>query len=605
LSLNSYANKIVHYIMKRKIALNPTNLLFFVAVIALFNACKSDNSKGPLTGNAVYVRLGSEPSGLNPLTTEDASSIQVTSQIFQTLLDFDPQTLELTPVLAKSRPIVATIDTGRFKGGTSYTYEIREEAAWKDGSPVTAADVVFTVKAVLNKKSGANNYRSTIDFIKDVVIDPTNPKKFTIFSDKRYILAESNSGTLPILPEKGYDTEGSLKNISISDLAKAVKDSTVKLDAAAIAAFGTSFQQPKFSREAATISGSGAYELAEWKSGERLVLKKKANWWGDKNAATTPILTNLPDQMFFKVITDEAAAMALVKDGQLDVATRLSPKQFVEMQKDPKLAAIYNFSTVPTNNIAYIGANCKDAKLNDRRTRRALAHLLNTTDLVKTIMNGFAEPCATPFLPSKSYYDATIKNPQYNVEKAKSLLAEAGWKNTNGDSTLDKRINGKQTELVLRYCFAAANAAGKNVGLILQEEAKKIGVKIELTPLESKAFIEALKKRDFDLFLNQMGLNSALDDPKEMWATVSNTPDGGNRVQFENKQADALIEQIRAELDPTKRDALYKQFQKMIAEDQPAIFLFSTKDRIVLSKRFEAASSLRRPGYVLGQFKIK
>jgi peptide/nickel transport system substrate-binding protein len=147
--------------------------------------------------------------------------------------------------------------------------------------------------------------------------------------------------------------------------------------------------------------------------------------------------------------------------------------------------------------------------------------------------------------------------------------------------------------------------AGKNVGLILQEEAKKIGVKIELMPLEGKAFLETLKKRDFDLFLHQMGLNAAIDDPKEMWATVSNTPDGGNRVQFESKQGDALIEQIRAELDPTKRDALYKQFQKMVTDEQPAIFLFSTKDRIVLSKRFEAASTLRRPGYVLGQLKIK
>ena len=220
-------------------------------------------------------------------------------------------------------------------------------------------------------------------------------------------------------------------------------------------------------------------------------------------------------------------------------------------------------------------------------------------------MNGFAEPCATPFLPSKSYYDATIKNPEYSLEKAKALLAEAGWKNSNGDSTLDKRINGKQTELVLRYAFASANPAGKTVGLILQDEAKKIGVKIELVSIEAKAFIETLKKRDFDLFLNQMGMNTALDDPKESWATVNNTTDGGNRVQFENKAADALMEQIRGQLDAAKRDVLYKQFQKMIADEQPAIFLFSTKDRIALSKRFEVASSLRRPGYVLGQFKMK
>lgn len=597
--------------MTKKTTLCPKHALLFGTVFTLlmaFSACNNDpkpTASTPITGNNVYLRLPLEPNGLNLLTTEDAAAMQVGSQIFQSLLDFDPKTLELTPVLAKARPTVTTIDTGRLKGGTAYTYEIRDEAAWPNGTPVTAADVVFTVKAILNKKSGANNLRTSIDFVKDITIDAANPKKFAVLTDKRFILAEANFGLMPIVCEKNVDTEGVLKNMSVADLAKALKDSSVKLDAAAIAAFGTSVQQPKFSREPAGVVGSGPYELAEWKSGERLVLKKKANWWGDKLAASTPILTAQPDQIFFKIIADEAAAIALVKDGQLDIATRLPAKQFVEMQKDAKMTAVYNFATVPTGNLAYIGVNCKEAKLNDRRTRRALAHLLNVNDLVKAIMGGFAEPCATPFLPSKSYYDATIKNPEYNIEKAKALLAEAGWKNTNGDSTLDKRINGKQTELVLRYCFASVNAPAKNVGLILQDEAKKVGIKIELVAIEGKGFTDALKKRDFDLFLNQMGMNSALDDPKESWATVSNTPDGGNRCQFENKAADVLMEQIRGELDTPKRDALYKQFQKLIADEQPAIFLFSTTDRIVLNKRFEAETTKRRPGYVLGQFKLK
>jgi peptide/nickel transport system substrate-binding protein len=590
--------------MKRKFAFYPTTLLFFIAVITLFNACIGDNSKSPLTGNDVYIRLGNEPNGLNPLTTEDASALQVTNQMFQSLLEYDPQTLELTPVLAKARPTIAVLDTGRFKGGSSYTYEIRDEATWKDGSPVMATDVMFTLKAVLNKKSGANNLRSTIDFIKDIVIDAANPRKFTIFSDKRYILAETNSGTLPILPEKFYDTEGSLKNVSVADLSKSLKDSTMKLDAAALAKFGMNLQQPKFSRDPAAITGSGAYELVEWKSAERIVVQRKKTWWGDKLAATTPILTNLPERLFFKIVNDEVATTALVKDGQFDVAARLQAKQFVDMQNDPKLQNVYTFVTAPTNNLAYLGFNCKDPKLNDRRTRRAIAHLIQPEYLIKTIMNGFADPCPTAFLPTKSYFDSSIKSPEYSVEKAKALLAEAGWKDTNGDSTVDKRINGKQTELVIRFCYANA-PAGKNTGLILQDEAKKVGIKVELLPVDAKAFIDALRRRDFDMFLSQMGMTSALDDPKETWASSSSTPDGGNRVQFENKQVDVVIDQIRSELDPAKRDVLYKKFQQMLAEEQPAVFLFATKDRIVLNKRFEAASSLRRPGYVLGQFKIK
>jgi peptide/nickel transport system substrate-binding protein len=319
--------------MTKKTTVCSQHILFFGTVFTLlmaFSACKNDakpTTSTPITGNNVYLRLPLEPNGLNLLTTEDAASIQVGNQIFQSLLEFDPKTLELTPVLAKSRPTITTIDTGRLKGGTAHTYEIRDEAAWPNGTPVTAADVVFTVKAILNKKSGANNLRTSIDFVKDITIDAANPKKFAVLTDKRFILAEANFGLMPIVCEKNVDTEGALKNMSVADLAKALKDSTVKLDAAAIAAFGTSVQQPKFSREPAGVVGSGPYELAEWKSGERLVLKKKANWWGDKLAASTPILTALPDQIFFKIIADEAAALALVKDGQLDVAARLPVKR--------------------------------------------------------------------------------------------------------------------------------------------------------------------------------------------------------------------------------------------------------------------------------------
>ena len=377
--------------MTIKKTLCPQHVLFFGTVFTLlmaFSACKNDPKAAastPITGNNVYLRLPLDPNGLNLLTTEDAAGIQVGNQIFQSLLEFDPKTLELTPVLAKARPTVTTIDTGRLKGGTAYTYDIRDEAAWPNGTPVTAADVVFTVKAILNKKSGSNNLRTSIDFVKDITIDAANPRKFTVLTDKRFILAEANFGLMPIVCEKNVDTEGVLKNMSVADLAKALKDSTIRLDAAALAAFGTQLQQPKFSREPAGLVGSGPYELVEWKSGERLVLKKKANWWGDKLVASTPILMAQPDQIFFKIIADPAATIALVKDGQLDIATRLPAKSFVEMQKDAKMTAIYNFATPPANNLAYIGINCKDAKLNDRRTRRALAHMLNVNALAKTV----------------------------------------------------------------------------------------------------------------------------------------------------------------------------------------------------------------------------
>ena len=152
----------------RKVVLSSA-LLILVATV--FSFCKFNDKPATLTGNRTYVRLPNEPERLNPLTTEDGSSMLIISYMFPALLDFDPQTLELTPLLAKNRPIVVPIDTGKLKGGTSYTYEIRDEAMWDNGKPVTAADYIFTIKVILNPKSGANNWRSGLDFISNIVVD--------------------------------------------------------------------------------------------------------------------------------------------------------------------------------------------------------------------------------------------------------------------------------------------------------------------------------------------------------------------------------------------------------------------------------------------------
>ena len=576
-------------------------VLFLVISFSVFTACNSDKDK---RGNTATVRLTGEPERLNPLTTEDVNATQVMGLIFLSLLDFDPQTLELVPVLAKSRPSVSTIDTGVYKGGTSYTYEIRDEATWDNGNPITAADYIFTVKAILNKKSGANNLRSGLDFINDIVVDSQNPKKFTIISNKRYILSETASGTLPILPEYIYDTEGGLKSYAVSNLAAALKDTTQKGDEG-LTKFATAFQSAKFAREKDGVVGSGAYSLDNWVAGQSITVKKKANWWGDKLATSNPILAANPDQIVFKPVKDNAAAVSMMQNGELDAVTTIPPKDFNALKKDEKMAAQYQFEAVPAMSLVHAGFNCKSPKLNDKRVRRAVAHLFDVPTIIKVLAGGFGEPCVSGFIPQRAYYNKDLQPIALNIEKAQSLLAEAGWKDTNGDSTVDKTINGKRVEMNIKYIFAASNEAAKNMGLMIQENGKKIGIQFTLEPQDGKVMLENMKKRDFDMFVNASGFAPSIDDPKEMWAIASNTPDGGNRFQFENKQADALIEQIRSELTDSKRNELYKQFQALLYDEQPAVFLFARQERIALNKRFDAAIVARRPGFVPNAFKLK
>jgi peptide/nickel transport system substrate-binding protein len=575
-------------------------LPFFVAIL-IFNiiSCKPDNDRG----NVATIRLPTEPDKLNPLATEDMSAILVMNQMFMQLLDFDPKTLELVPILAKNRPTVVHIDTGVYKGGTAYTYEIREEATWDNSTPVTAADYVFTVKTILNKKTGASNLRSGLDFIKDIVVDVQNPKKFTILSDKTYILSESKAGTFAVLPEYIYDTEGILKNYKVADLAKMVKDTTLKLDDN-LAKFANKFQNVRYLREKDGIVGCGPYAFDEWISGQGISVKKKANWWGEKLASTTPLMQALPDKIIFKPIKDATAAMSQIQNGELDASFNMPPKDFNALKNDSKVAAHYELAAIPLLSLAYVGFNCKDPKLSDKRTRRAIAHIFDVDAIVKNLAGGFGTPSGSPFVSQRPYYDANLKPIPLNIEQAKALLVEAGWKDSNGDGTVDKKIGGKTTELVLRYVFGN-NEQAKNLGLMLQESGKKAGIGIKLEPVETAMMQDYFKKRNYDMFYSAWGFPPGIDDPKEIWHSTSNTPDGGNRFQFENKQLDVLIDQIRSELDETKRNVLYKQFQLLIYEEQPTVFLFIRQERIALHKRFEAAIMAMRPGFLPNTFKLK
>lgn len=576
--------------------------VFFLlpAMLFFFSQCNLFNKPGK--GNTVTIRLNGEPEKLNPLISEEANAVQVMNNIFMTLLDFDAKTLELVPLLAKNRPTVSPIDTGIYKGGLAYIYEIRDEAVWDNGTPVTAADYIFTVKAVMDKQSGANNFRSGLDFIRDIVTDAKNPKKFTVIADKAYILSETNSGTVPVLPEYIYDASGLLRKYTVAELAKAVRDTTGVTGA--LAQFAAQFQTPKFSRDTSGVSGCNAYFLDEWSEGQRLVLKKKKNWWGDKASQKIPILTELPEKLIFKPVKDEVAVLSLLKNQELDVASKISPKAFMELQKNDSTKENYTFLNPPSFSIAYIGINTKDPKLTDKRVRRALTYLADPQTYITKVMNGFAEPCAGPFVPQRPYYNKNVDAVSMNIERAKALLAEAGWINSNGDSTLDKNIGGKQTELELRYIYASQNVLAKNIGFLFQENAKKAGVGIKLQGLDDKVVKENMKKRDFDLFLSSSGFAPGLDDPKEVWSISSNTPDGANRFQFGDAGSEALIQQIRTELNPEKRNQLYAQFQTLISDEAPAIFLFEPKDRLVIHKRFITETTAKRPGYVLGSFRL-
>ncbi|MCP3930584.1 MAG: ABC transporter substrate-binding protein [Bacteroidetes bacterium] len=584
-------------------------LLSFFFVFLLYS-CGNDpdlssQPKFKRNDNTVIVRFPAEPDRLNPLLTTNTYAKAVYERIFLYLMDFHPQTFELEPQLVKSRPVIEEITEGEYAGGVAYTFEILDEAVWDDGSPVTAADVAFTLKVLFNPKVNAGPFRSYMEFIKDFEIDEDNLNKFTIYTDQKYILSEAAVSNIAVYPEYIYDPERLLADFSVRELCDSDNAQKLAEQNPRLQQFAEAFNSSQFSREKGFIKGTGPYQFEEWVTGQRIVLTKKENWWGDNLRKKYPALQAFPEKLIYNVIPDPTTAMTVLKDEGFDVTAQIDSRDFTELKKDERVNELFNLQTAPFLGFYYIGLNMNHPKLSDKRVRRALAHLVDVDEIIENVFYGLAERMTGPIHPSKSYFDKSLQPIKLDVKKARTLFDEAGWTDTNNNGIVDKMIDGELVEMNLSLLISSASKAGKNIALLFQDNAKRAGVNIEIVPKEFTVMIDDIKKREYELYNGAWGQDPAIDDPKQLWHTDSDTPDGTNRVGFGNAESDRIIDEIRITLDEKKRNELFKQFQQIVYEEQPYIFMITPQERLAIHKRFEAKVSAKRPGYFPNEFVLK
>ncbi len=575
-------------------------------IIYLFSSCAGDpQHKTPVIefnneGNPIYVRLANEPDRLNPLTTVNSYSRVVIDQIHASLMAFDPVTLELVPQLVENAAKVEERE-----GGTiDYTFQLRKEATWSDGRPVTVDDVVFSLKAMFNPLVNSAPYRGYFDFIGDIKAYPETPGKFTVIANKKYILSEAAISNMVVLPEHIYDPENIMRQFPLSDLCIPETADRLAKASPGLAQFAEHFNSSKFERDKAFVSGAGPYELDIWEEGNKIVLKRKANWWADAVIEKNSSLTAYPLEIVFRIVEDQTSAAVALKAGELDAAGQLDSKEFSALLNNKFVLERFELYTPTTANVYYIGINTKNPKLNDKRVRRALAHLVDVDSAIELLYDGFAERLVGPFPKIRSYYHKELPLIDYNVEKAAALLKAAGWTDNDNDGILDKMIDGEQVDLTLDFLTTQSSEFGSRLALMFQENAKKAKVRININAKEFRAISADLRQRDFELFSRAYGLDPLPDDPKQLWHTSSDTPSGSNRVGFGNAASDALIDSIRITLDETQRAVLYKQFQELVYDEQPMIMLFSPKEKIAISKRLKGKPSILKPGFHVNTFEV-
>jgi peptide/nickel transport system substrate-binding protein len=546
-----------------------------------------------------------DPDGMNPLVSNAANALYIHNNMFSKLLVYDLQTLKLTPQLAKSLPEIKVLEEGPYAGGMALTYEIHPEAKWENGTPITAADYVFTIKAIKNPKVNSAQLRPYFDFLDAIEIDPENDRKFTIYSKQRYFRAEESSGQEGfVLPEYHYDPEGLMQGFTIKQLSDPAQQDELMRDPT-ITRFAQAFNSAEYSRDPAMVVGSGPYKLVEWSERQRIVLERKKDWWGDK-VEGRQTLEAFPPKIIYRIISDMTAAITNAKDGQIDVIRSIPPTKYIELKEDPKFSSNFDLSTPDQFAYHYIGFNLKRPQFKDKRVRRAIAHLIDRDEMIGAIFEGMAIKTNGPINPTKPYYNENLKDIEYNPELAAQLLKEAGWKDSDGDNILDKVVDGKKVDMKVEFKYNQGNTVRKNIGQILMDEAARVGIEVTLTPVEFAKLLTDADKREFDMVALAWVKTPGLDDMKQVWHSEADRQGGSNRVGFGTPESDKLIDEIRVTLDKEKQRELYLKVQEIIYEEQPYVFLFVPAERIAINNRFDGTEvSPQRPGYRDASFKLR
>jgi peptide/nickel transport system substrate-binding protein len=303
--------------------------------------------------------------------------------------------------------------------------------------------------------------------------------------------------------------------------------------------------------------------------------------------ASHPTLAAYPERLVYKFYNNTQAQVTELAAGNLDAMATIPAADFLKFKADAKFSEKYALYTQPTTTNSCLTLNLRNPKLSDKKVRQAMAHAVNVDDIIKNIISGMALRMNTIVLPSKAYNRKDLAPIPYNVERAKQLLAEAGWKDSNNNGTVDKMIAGKLTELQLSFLIYN-KAPTPDVAVMIQNNLKAIGIGVEIVTKDFNIAKEEVKKFNFEMAYTATGGTPSLDDFEQKWHSTK----GSNETGFGTPKLDALLEQISSTLDAAPRNALYGELQQIIYDEQPVIMLINSIERIAISKRFANAKPI-------------
>jgi len=570
---------------------------YLIICLLVIIGCDNDNTeknKAATQGKEINIRLNRDPRYVNPFFSPSSIGREIYQYIYLPLADYHPESLELNPILITEIPAgnFTTLDNEEV---IAYDINLRPEAKWSDGTTVTALDYEYTIKAINHNQSNISAWKPYFQFLKDIKLYKDDPKKVTVYFDKDYMLSKEIALTIQLMPAHILDATKAISSKSLSEIK--AKD-YISQDSLEIKSLALLNDTPK---EKINVIQTGPYTLSSAEMNQYLILDKKEDYWGEK-FNENPFLQAHVNKIIFKIVPDELTALTMAKEGKVDLMMMNSSQRFLELKEDSILGKNWTFQVPQLLVYYYMAINNKSKILSDKKVRRALAHLADIEDYIETLEGGLATRTAGHFHPARSYYNDKLSPLKFDVKLANSLLDDAGYIERDGDGVRQKTVYGELRKLEFDILLTGSSLS-KNIALLYQEAAKSAGVKINLVAKKMSLIAkENLYDFNYDLAMLRVGMDEAIDDPYGRWHSDNAVPGGLNTIGYSNKQVDEKIEQLRVSRNPMDRDKLYKEIQTLMYEDTPCIFLYCPLNKILISNKFLAETTTKRPGYLANTF---
>jgi len=475
----------------------------------------------PFSGQGVLRLWDTGPLTLDPAISADMSSHTYVMQIFSGLVRLD-QELNIVPDIAESWE--ESLD------GKTYTFHLRQGVKFHNGRDVKAADFKYSWERACDPATGsgtAATYLGDIVGAKDMLAGKTGEISGVEVTDDYTLQVTIDAPRAYFLDKLAYPT-------------------AFVVDRADVESGQNWWREP---------NGTGPFKLKEWNEGQQLILEGSQLYYGEPAKL---------EQVVFYLLA--GAPMALYETGQIDVT--LVSTSYIDRVRDATGPFYPQLAVTPELSLYYIGFNNAQPPFDDVNVRRAFSQVVDKERIAEVILRdmvGVADGILPPGMPG---YNEALERLDYDVEKAKELIAASRYEDVSNLPPITLTLEGY------------GNYIPRYLGAIVQEWQQNLGVEISVRQLEPDIFTYNLKQEKDDMFI--LGWIADYPDPHTFLDILFYTGSENNIFGYSNLDLDALLDQAAIEQDRAVRLAMYQQAEQLVVDDAPCLPLFHGTNYILV-----------------------